>query len=146
MSRKKTIIEDLTDTDFTMLNEGWKNGKSHVFRNRCQCILMSHQGHDVKELSKMFSVRTRTIYTWLNNWRKIGIMGLITKPGQGRKPNISIDNKEHVKVLEKAAKNAAEKGTNMLEEVVDKLEIKQGISQRTLRRALKKKLWLQETS
>ena len=73
-------------------------------------------------------------------------MGLITKPGQGRKPNISIDNKEHVKVLEKAAKNAAEKGTNMLEEVVDKLEIKQGISQRTLRRALKKKLWLQETS
>lgn len=146
MSRKKVFIENLNDTEKSMLEEGWKNGKSHVFRNRCQGILMSHQGYDAKAISNLFSVRKRTVYEWLKNWKKSGIIGLITKPGQGRKPRLCIQNEEHIKVVEKAVLNAAENGINMADEILSKLEIKEGFCNRTLRRFLKKKLCLQETS
>lgn len=139
MSRKKVFIKNLSDTEITMLEEGWKNGKSHAFRNRCQCILMSFKGYQVQQLSNMFSVQKNTIYIWLRSWKKAGIIGILTKPGQGRKPNLCIDNKEHIKVVKKAAKNAAEKGTNMLNEVISELDLKQDISEKTLRRFLKKK-------
>lgn len=139
MSRKKVFIENLNDTETSTLKEGWKNGKNYAFRNRCQCILMSEKGYDAEALARLFSVRIRTIYSWLNNWKKYGVIGLITKPGQGRKPRLSIHNEEHVKVVEKAVKNAAENGANMADEIIAKLDIKEGFSNRTLRRYLQKK-------
>lgn len=142
MSRKKVFIENLNNTEKTTLEEGWKNGKSYAFRNRCQGILMSYQGHDAETIAKLFSMTKRTVYEWLKNWKKYGIMGLITKPGQGRKPTLSIHNDNHVNVVEKAVKNAAETGTNMTDEILQKLDIKQGFSQRTLRRFLKKRTML----
>ena len=139
MGRKKVYIEILSDAEKKTLEEGWKNGKSPFFRNRCQCILLSHQKIDVNRLSVIFSVTTTTIYTWLRNWKKDGILGLITQSGQGRKPILSIDNKEHVKVVEKAVKNAAEKGVDMIDEIQKELELEDGFSKDTLRRFLKKK-------
>lgn len=139
MSRKKVYIEDLTDTEISTLHEGWKNGKSHDFRNRCQCILMSHQGYDADALSQLFPVTKTTIYEWLKNWKKEGITGLIRTPGQGRKPNLSITNETHVKIVETAVRNAAETGTNMRDEILENLGLEDGFSQRTLRRFLQKK-------
>ncbi len=139
MSKNKVFISDITAFELSTLEEGWKHGKSHSFRNRCQCILLSNQGHEVSELSKIFSVRKNTIYIWLRAWKKHGIIGIITKPGQGRHPILSVTNKKHIKVIEDAAKKAAEKGINMSDEIKEKLELKEGFSNRTLRRFLKKK-------
>lgn len=140
MSRGKIYIKDLTNTEISTLEEGWRNGNSHAFRNRCQCILLSHASYDVSALSELFSVSAKTIYQWLKNWKKHGIIGLITKPGQGRKPKLSLDNEEHVKIVEKAVKDAAENGTNMKAQIIEKLDIKEPFSDRTLRRFLKKRL------
>ena len=139
MSGKKVFIEGLNDAEISTLTEGWKNGKSHAFRNRCQCVLLSFRGYDVESLCQIFSKNKNTIYEWLRNWNKSGILGIITTPGQGRKPILSMDNAQHVKIIEAAVKNAAETGANMTDEVQQKLDLEGGFSQRTLRRFLQKK-------
>ena len=142
MSRKKRFIENLTEEEVVVLKDGRKNGKSYQFRDRCHCIILSFSGFEIKDLAILFDVSKNTISTWLNSWENEGIKGLKNKSGQGRKPKISIHNKEQVKVVETAAKNAAEKGTNMLDEVVENLDIEGVLSQDTLNRFLKKKSML----
>ncbi len=139
MSRKRAFVEELLELEISNLTDGWKYGKSHAFRNRCQGVLLSHKGKKIEELSEIFSVSKNTAYTWVKNWKKYGIIGLITKPGQGRKPTLSINNEKHIEVVETAVRNAAEKGVNMKDEIIEKLAMKDGFSNRTLRRFLQKK-------
>lgn len=121
MSRKRVNIIELSELEKSNLKDGWQYGKSYAFRNRCQAILLSNEDYNSEELVKVFSVSQNTIYTWIKKWKNQGITGLITKLGQGRKPTLSIDNEEHVKVIESAVKNAAENGVNMKEEIIEKL-------------------------
>ena len=139
MSRKKRFIEGLTEENILELEEGRKRGKTYQFRDRCHCIYLSYLGFEIKDLAVLFGVGQNTIRMWFNSWGKQGISGLKNRPGQGRKAKLSIDNKEHGEVVEKAAKNAAEKGINMLDEVEEKLDIEGGLSKATLNRFLKKK-------
>lgn len=67
------------------LREAIKNHGNSFFRNRCQSILMSSQKIQVEAIAKTFNVRTRTIYTWFNNYESNGFLGLMTIKGQGRK-------------------------------------------------------------
>ena len=139
MSRKKRFIKNLSAVDKEQLDSGKKYGKSESFRNRCHAILLSFMGYEVSQIAQIFSVKERTVYTWFNNWEKLGLIGLKTTPGQGRKPKLSLDNTEHVQAVEKAAKNAAQKGTNLLQEVTEEISPKGGLSRWTLRRFLLKK-------
>ena len=139
MSRKRINISELSELEKSNLKDGWKYGKSHSFRNRCQAVLLSSENYNSESLSEIFSVRKDTIYTWIKNWKNHGILGLITKPGQGRKPTLSIENETHVKVVEIAVKNAAEKGVNMKDEIIEKLGLENEFSDRTLHRFLQKK-------
>lgn len=142
MSRKKRFIKDLTEEDLQLLERTRKTGKNYQIRDRSHCIILSFLGFEIKDLAFLFSVGKNTISIWFNSWEKEGFEGLKNTPGQGRKPKISIDNKEQVIVVEMAAKNAANHGTNMLDEVVEKLDLEQGPSQSTLNRFLKKKSML----
>lgn len=139
MSRKRVNINKLSDLEKSNLQDGWAYGKSHSFRNRCQAILLSNEDYNTEELVKVFSVSKNTIYTWIKKWKNQGITGLITKPGQGRKPTLSLDNETHIKVVETAVKNAAVKGVNMKEEIIEKLGLENEFSDRTLHRFLQKK-------
>lgn len=103
---------------------------------------MSNKGQDAKEISTLLSVNKRTVYVWLNNWQKHGIIGLITQPGQGRPPILNVTNENHVKVIKKVAEEAAKKGINMKEKVEEELNLNRPFSQRTLRRFLQKKTML----
>ena len=142
MSRKRVNVSELSELEKSNLKDGWQYGKSHAFRNRCQAILLSNDNHNSEVLAQIFSVGKNTIYTWIRNWKRHGIIGLITKPGQGRKPTLSLNNEEHVKVVENAVKNAAERGVNMKEEIIEKLGLENEFSDRTLHRFLQKKTML----
>lgn len=139
MGKKKLLPEKLIDAEKTTLSEGWKNGRSPAFRKRCHCLLLSHQGYDAKCLSEMFAVSVSSVYGWLKNWKKYGISGITTKPGQGRKPKLCIDNEKHTAVVAKAVRDSVEKGTGILDQVTTELDIEGGVSKRTLRRFLRKK-------
>ena len=139
MSRKKRYIKDLSSANIEQLQYGKKHGKSEAYRTRCHAILLSFQGYDCTQIAQISGVGIRAVYNWLNNWERLGISGLKTIPGQGRKAKLSLENDVHVQVVETATKNAAEKGTNLLNEVIEKINPKDGLSRWTLNRFLRKK-------
>ncbi len=135
MSRKKRFIS-LTDTEITTLIEGHKNGNQYQFRDRCQCLLLSHQGQSTNQLNTIFKVSLQTIYSWFDRWDLNGIVGLMNRPGQGRKVKLSLDNEEHVNVLEELVEanyQDVERIRNELEKKFDLI-----LSKDTVKRYLKK--------
>jgi len=139
MSRKKRYIENLTEREIADLEKGRKKEGSYQFRDRCHAILLSFSGKTVNEISQLFSVGINSVYSWFDRWETEGISGLKNKSGQGRRPKISIDNKEHSDIIDMAAKNAIETGANIMDEIIEKINPEGGISQRTLRRLMRKK-------
>lgn len=140
MSRKKRQIRPLQATEIKDLQAGIKNQKSYQFSHRCHAILLSYEGLEVSELIKVFGVSKNTIYTWFKRYESDGISGLKNKPGQGRKPTLCIDNKEHVEAVEKSVDKVNENGGNLLAEVEQELGLENGLSMKILRSFLKKKI------
>lgn len=139
MSRKRRFIEKLTTQEIDALNQGRESNERYQFRDRCHAILLSFSGKTANEIAIFFNVLTKTVYSWFDRWENNGISGLKNKSGQGRKPKISIDNQEHSDIIDTAAKNAIETGANIMDEIIEKINPEGGISQRTLRRVMRKK-------
>lgn len=138
MSRKKRYIKSLTAAEKLELESDLKDGKSHAYRQRCHAILLSAAGHSVKEITAIFSKSKQTIYSWFDRWESGGIKSLKTQEGQGRKPLLRLDNKDHVKGVEKAVNKVNKKGGNLLAEVEAELQLEKGLTKRILRSFLKK--------
>jgi transposase len=138
MSKRKRFISALSKIEIKKLKEAKKTGKSSIFRSRCHAILLSNKGFDTNEITKIFDVKILTVYNWFNRWEEGGIEGLKTKSGQGRKPLLSIDNKEHVKAVKKAVKKRAQTGENILLTVEKELDLEGQMSMDILRPFLKR--------
>lgn len=126
---------NLTEAELVTLQEGHKNGSQFQFRNRCQCLVLSSQGRTVPELAEFFEVSKITIYSWLERWENKGLAGLMNKPGQGRKPILSLQNPQHIK----SVKTAVGKNAQTLKAVVAELEttLDEKMSVDTVKRFLK---------
>lgn len=62
MSRKPKYIK-LTETERNSLLLGHRSGKNHLYRRRCEAILMSDQGKSTREISAHFKVTLTTAGT-----------------------------------------------------------------------------------
>lgn len=100
---KKRFIE-LSEVEKITLQEGEKNGKAAIFRQRCQCLRLSSEGYQVKELAQIFRVSKICVYSWFKRWESSGIVGLRDKPGRGRKPILQAADLAVIK--EKVQENA----------------------------------------
>jgi transposase len=138
MSRKKRYIKSLSAEERTLLEQGRKSNKGYQFQNRCHAILLSNSGKSVAELQEIYGVSNVTIYDWFNRWEEGGIKSLENKPGRGRKALLRTDNKDHVKVVDKAAAKVNKKGGNLLAEIESELDLERGLSKKILRTFLKK--------
>ncbi len=78
------------------LQNGQRYGKHFLFRDRCQCLILPHQGHSISQLTELFKVHRVTSYEWFNLWESGSIKALHKKPGQGRRPKLSPANPKHV--------------------------------------------------
>ena len=83
------------------LENGHKNHKKAHVRQRFQALLLSGEGWKIKAIARLCHVRTRTIYTWMDRWEDMGIVGLMVLPGQGKKTNLSIKDKDLVETIKK---------------------------------------------
>ena len=135
MSRKLKFIEKLTEEQKSSLQKGYTFGSSPYFRRKCHCILMSHAGHNVYELSKLFSVTDQTIRSWLSQWEKKGIMGLELQPGRGRKLKLKTDELTHVEKVKQLVENEPQNLNQVRQQLAEQLDIE--LSKRTLQRFLK---------
>lgn len=135
MSRKNKYIEELTEGQKSSLEKGYKTGKSHIFRRKCQGILKSHEGQTVAELSLLFGVTPRTIYGWFKEWEMGGIEGLKLKPGRGRPAKLDTANEVHVQIVKTLIENEPKNTKKVVEQVQEALDIE--FSKKTLKRFLK---------
>jgi len=93
----------LTSEEVLTLEQGVKNHPKSHFRTRCESLLLSNRGYDIKSISTLFQTRINTIGTWFSNWTTKGIVGLQIVAGRGRKADLLTasdaliqDIKEHI--------------------------------------------------
>lgn len=135
MSRKKRFIEKLTAAQKSALKKGYQTGKSHVFRRKCQCILLSHEGRSIQELSNLYEVTEKSVRQWFNDWESQGITGLKLKPGRGRPAKIDLTNAKQVKKIKILIENEPQNLNRVVSQVKNELGI--DLSKKTLQRILK---------
>jgi transposase len=128
--RQKFIT--LTQPELTTLQQGHQQHPSAPVRDRCQCLLLSHQGKAVKELALIFSVIPLTIYSWFYRWEEQGLVGLFNQKGGGRKAILAESDREIIK--QKVQANH-QKLSLAREEL--KAELHKEFSEKTLKRFLK---------
>ena len=134
----------LSKAELVTLQEGHKNGSQFQFRNRCQCLVFSHQGKTVSELAQFFEVNPITIYGWFDRWEKGGIIGLMNQPGRGRKPILSLQNPTHIESVKTAVKKNAQSLKAMVAELETALETQMSVD--TVKRFLKNSVSLTHAS
>jgi len=125
----------LSEPEIITLQEGHKNGSQFQFRNRCFCLILSAQGKTVRELAQLFEVSGITVYAWFDAWETSGITGLINRKGQGRKPILSLQNKEQVAKVKAAAARNPQSVKSAVAELEPKLQVR--MHPETLKRFLK---------
>ena len=131
MGRVNTPILDSKAKD--ELEQGFKTGKTHAYRIRCQLVLLKSENRKSKEVAKIVKMCEMSVNNWLARYADEGIEGLKTKKGRGRKPLI---NKTTDEVLVLASVKA---NRQRLQTAKAEWEAESGksVSRDTLRRFLK---------
>lgn len=76
----------LSESAKEALEKGYRSGKTHAFRLRCQLILLKSEGRKSEDVAKIVKMCKMSVNNWTNRYNQEGISGLATKPGRGRKP------------------------------------------------------------
>jgi len=115
------------------LEQGYRKGKSHAFRQHCHIVLLKAQGRKSQEIAALLGCHQNSINDWLHRYLAEGISGLHIKPGRGRKTILS-ENKDSERV-----RQAVQQHRQRIS--LAKAELEQALgkefSQRTLVRFLK---------
>jgi transposase len=101
MGRVNTPI--LSESAKLALEQGQKNGKTHTFRRRCQVILLKSTGRTSEDVALITSMTYVSVNAWVKRYKDLGIDGLQTLAGRGRKPKLTKEaDKESVLKAAKA--------------------------------------------
>jgi transposase len=79
----------LDDKQRAALEQGYRNGKTHAFRQHCQIVLLKAQGRKSREIAALLGCNQKSVNDWLHRYKAEGIPGLHIKPGRGRKSILS---------------------------------------------------------
>lgn len=132
---KKKIVQ-LSEGQRSELENGYRNGKSHAFRRRCQMILLKSENRSSREVAGIMDCCEVVVNTWQKRFETEGIAGLVTRPGRGRPPILSQQNPEHLRRVREEIKqhpNSVKTVVARLEEDLDLM-----MHPETLKRFLKK--------
>ena len=83
MGKRRTI--ELDPTQRQALEQAFRTGTSHAFRQRCQIVLFKSEGRTSKEVAQLVKQHYVSVNAWLSRYEQAGLDGLRTKPGRGRK-------------------------------------------------------------
>ena len=129
----KIKVVELSAAQREELENGYRNGQTHSFRQRCQMILLKSDGRTSVEVVGILGSCEMTINNWLKRYEAEGIEGLRTRPGRGRKAILQAEDLEQVK---RAVKESRQKIS------VARAELKESLgkefSHSSLKRYLKK--------
>ena len=80
----RVIKIELTENQRKELENGYRNGKSHLFRTNCQLVLLKSEGRKSQEIAAFLSFSEQKVNRWLWRYKLEGIQGLFIRPGRGR--------------------------------------------------------------
>jgi len=133
----KTKVIELTAEQRAELEKGYRTGKSHCFRTRCQMVLLKSEKRISVEVAAVLGCCEMVVVNnWLVRYEKEGIKGLATRAGRGRPPILSQQNPRHLQKVEAEIKkhpNSVKTVVAILEEELDLV-----MHPETLKRYLKK--------
>jgi transposase len=135
MGRKKKYIE-LSESEKNTLREGSKHHPKSEFRQKCQGLLLNNSGMDYDKITEHLVVNKNTVCNWIKTWEKKGIAGLARKNGQGRPLILSVSNKQHTEILDKAVESHYQNIKAIQADLVK--ELATPMSSDTVKRFLKK--------
>ena len=132
----KTKVIELTAEQRVELEKGYRAGKSHCFRLRCQMILLKSEKRTSVEVAEVLGCCEMVVNNWLVRYQAAGMAGLATRAGRGRPPILSQQNPDHLKKVAAEIK----KHPNSVKTVVAVLEADLDLTMHpeTLKRFLKK--------
>ena len=131
-----TKVIELSVEQRAELEKGYRTGKSHCFRVRCQMVLLKSEKRISVEIAEVLGCCEMVANNWLVRYEKEGIKGLATRAGRGRPPILSQQNPAHVQKVAAEIKkhpNSVKTVVAVLEEDLDLL-----MHPETLKRFLKK--------
>lgn len=131
----KTKVIELTNEQRTELENGYKTGKSHTFRQRCQIVLLKTENRTSLEVADILGVCEIVVNNWLKRYETQGLEGLQTRPGRGRKTILQAVDLEQVKAAVKQSRQRISVARAELKETLGK-----EFSSSSLKRYLKKTL------
>jgi len=132
----KTKVIELTAEHRAELEKGYRTGKSHTFRSRCQIILLKSEKRTSVEVAEILGCCEMVVNNWMARYLKEGIRGLATRKGRGRPPILSSQNPVHLSKV----KTEIARHPNSVKTVVARLEedLNLAMHPETLKRFLKK--------
>ena len=86
----KTKVIQLSDVQRQALEDGYRSGKSHAFRERCQMILLKSEKRTSAEIARFLDCHKITVHEWVKRFEAEGIEGLQTRPGRGRRAILQV--------------------------------------------------------
>ena len=81
---KKKIVQ-LSAEQRTELDKGYRKGKSHTLRLRCQMILLKAEERTSTEVAEILGCCEVVVNNWVKRYEAEGIKGLETRAGRGRR-------------------------------------------------------------
>src|SRR5215204_6135022 len=99
----KTKVIELTKEQREDLEKGYREGKTHSFRQRCQMILLKSEKRTSQGVVNILGSCEMTVNNWLKRYEQFGIKGLQTREGRGRKSILRAEDLELVKAKVKAS-------------------------------------------
>ena len=115
------------------LEKSFRDSASHVFRSRCQIVLLKSEGRKSKEIAEFLGFCEPMVNRWLRRYLADGIEALKTRSGQGRKAILNPETDiESVRLSVSEHRQRLSQAKAALEESLQKR-----FSEKTLRRFLK---------
>jgi transposase len=133
MGRPVKKIE-LSNKERQELEQGYREGKSHAYRERCQMMLLKSGERSSEDIAKIVGCCEMSVNNWLKRYEVEGLEGLATKPGRGRKAILDeVKDAGKIKEVVQANRQRLSVAKVELEEALEKQ-----FSQKTLERHIKK--------
>ena len=80
------IKVELSDEQRAALEKSYRHDTRHAFRVRCQMVLLKSEGRKSKEIAGVLGCCEVAVNNWLKRYKQVGIEGLRTREGRGRRP------------------------------------------------------------
>lgn len=103
-----------------VLEQQYRKGQTHCYRERCRMILLKAEGRPSKDIARQVSSCKVRVNAWVKHYEPEGIAGLQTKPGRGRDPILAEANEAVIRAAVQAERQRLSQATRIIETELDK--------------------------